>query len=457
MKKIKNTGITGQRGVNTVERVVLEMGSLWHPTGGLEAGTDGFIEFRDPQTEELLNLLLPVQSKATGNRFSSETETSLTYICEKEDIDYWMQGNGSTVLVVSRPQTNEAYWISVKDYFRDAKVRQSRKVVFDKVRDRFDASARDRLLTLASPKDGGRYFAPARKPEQIVSNLLRVRRLPEKLYQGYTDCSRGGEVWSRLTEQGESGTNEWVLRGRRIVSVYDLSAGPWRSICDPGTVEEFDLDEWSLSIDPDTRSDFLELLNQCLRTRLGAIGVRYDRQMEHYHFTASPDLTPRTQKYRSLARDAERTVFLGYPSKADANVTAYYRHHAFGGRFRQYDGEWYLQIDPTYRYTRDGYRLDLFGPKRLSGMRKLEKNPAVLGQVVMWATLLSDPPEHDLFASPPYPYLGFDGLMTFDSPFGINDAAWLETDENPESKQAAEQAADPDLTVDPDLFESEGT
>jgi hypothetical protein len=448
VKKIRNTGITGQAGVNVIERVVLGMGSVWHPTGGLEAGTDGFIEFRDPTSGAMLNLFLPVQSKATANAFSSETDISLAFTCERDDLDYWMQGNCPIILVVSRPRTNEAYWVSVKDYFSEPKVRQNRKVVFDKVRDRFDASARDRLIAIASPKDQGRYFAPARKPEQIVSNLLRVSRFPEKLYHGYTDCSRGSDVRRRLTEQGAVGMDEWAVRGRRIVSVYDLSAGPWRSICDQGTVEQFGPDEWALSSDHDARSDFIELLGQCLWTRLGQMGARYDREEKHYYFIATADLSPRVVHYRSFARDAQRDVFRGYPKKTEPEVMAYYRHHAFEGRFRDYDGEWYLQIDPTYRYSVDGYRLDKYSATKLSGMRKLEKNPAVAGQVVMWAALLSDDGEQDFFASPPYPHLGFSELATFECPVGINDAVWLESDENPNSKDAASQAADLDLFVD---------
>jgi hypothetical protein len=445
MKKIRSTGITGQRGVNTVERVVLEMGSLWHPTGGLEAGTDGFIEFRDPDTEEVLNLLLPVQSKATGVRFSSETEASLAYVCEKEDIDYWMQGNRPMVVVVSRPDTGEAYWVSIKDYFHDPKVRQSRRVVFDKVRDRFDVAARARLLALATPPDAGMYSAPVRRHERITSNLLRITRLPARLYHGFTDCGSGGEVRKRLQQQRAVGVDEWTTRGRRIVSVHNLAEGPWRSICDPGTVEEFDVEQWSLSADHDTRSDFTDLLHQCLWARLTPMHVRYDREMRHFFYTATPDLSPRTVAYRSYTREARSTVFRGYPRKDDGDVMSYYRHHAFEARFREYDSEWCLQIDPTYRYTTDGRQLDRFGSDRLSKMRKLAKNPAVRGHVLMWAALLSDPASGDLFTVPAYPHLGFGDLVSFELPVGIDEARWLESDENAEALTSADESEELEL------------
>lgn len=448
MKKIRNSGITGQRGVALIQKVVLEMGSLWHETGGLEAGIDGFVEFRDPGTGEVLNQILAVQSKATAGRFSSETDASVAFICEKDDIDYWMQGNLPVILVVSRPDTDEAYWVSVKEYFQDPKIRQTRKVVFDRARDRFDPSARDRLLACAAPSEGGTYFAPSRAEERIVTNLLTITRLPARLFHGFTDCSSGGEVRKRLNEQGAVGMDEWSIRRKRIVSVHDLGTGPWRAVCDMGTVEEFDVEEWAFSYDHDTRSDFVELLRQCLWARLRQIDVSYDRELDHFYFTATRSLSARVASYHSYSRDAQSTVFRAYTRKDAPDVVAYYRHHAFEGRFRQYEDAWFLQIDPTYRYTIDGHRPDRYGSDKLSRMRKLEKNPAVMGQVLMWASLLGDPEGGDLFASPAYPHLGFGQLASFDLPVGIDDDRWLASDENPEASEAAIQAGALDLFME---------
>ena len=43
-KTISGTAVTGQKGVNLIERVVLDMESSWTPTGALEVGIDGYIE-----------------------------------------------------------------------------------------------------------------------------------------------------------------------------------------------------------------------------------------------------------------------------------------------------------------------------------------------------------------------------------------------------------------------------
>jgi len=72
MKKIPKTALTGELGVNLIPRVVLEMGCMWNPTGGTEAGIDGTIEIVDAVTNEATNQVLTVQSKATSS-FQSET------------------------------------------------------------------------------------------------------------------------------------------------------------------------------------------------------------------------------------------------------------------------------------------------------------------------------------------------------------------------------------------------
>jgi hypothetical protein len=439
MKRILQTGITGQQGVALVESVVLKMGSIWHPTGGLEAGTDGYIEFRDPATGEMLNLHLPVQSKATTTRFSSETATQAAYVCTPDDLEYWLKGNKPIVLVVSRPTTGEAYWVSVKDYFRDPALRRSRRIVFNKDRDRFDESSLPRLISVATSNAGGGYLAPRRKPERIISSLQRVTRLPQRLFHGYTDCANGKEVRRRLIEAGDATSQEWAYRGKQIISVHDLSVGAWKRVCDPGTVEDFGAEEWANSYDEDRRNDFVDLLRQCLRSRLQRMHVRFEPDEKYYHFTATHDLAPRIVTYRSLARDSERPVFKEYTKTVEGVVWTYYRHNGFYGRFRRYSDEWFLQIDPTYRFTSDGRSEHPRASALLSGIRKLEKNPAVLGQVVMWAALLRDTDTQDMFGDPPYPYLGFEDLLTFESAVGIDDDEWLTSDDDPEALKAKEQ------------------
>jgi len=106
----------GARGVNLIERRILEMGFLWYPSVGVEAGIDGRLEIRN-EDSEVTNCIVSVQSKATDGAFEGETQSELTFTCSERDLRYWLKGNLPVIVVYSRPRTDEAYWLSVKDYF----------------------------------------------------------------------------------------------------------------------------------------------------------------------------------------------------------------------------------------------------------------------------------------------------------------------------------------------------
>src|SRR5437773_2098567 len=159
-KTITDNQITGERGIALIHARVAAMGFVWYPSGGTEAGIDGTIELRDGRTGAVTNQIVQVQSRATAGRFTAETDESFEYLCEERELDYWLGGNAPVILVRSRPETDEAYWVPLKEYFADPSRRASRRIRFDKERDRFDVSCRDRLVRLAAPPDSGIYIAP---------------------------------------------------------------------------------------------------------------------------------------------------------------------------------------------------------------------------------------------------------------------------------------------------------
>ncbi|HEU4587259.1 MAG TPA: DUF4365 domain-containing protein, partial [Gemmatimonadales bacterium] len=424
-KRIPDQSVIGQQGVTLVAQRVLSMGFLWHPTvGSFDAGIDGYIELRDRETGEALNGILQVQSKATTGKFTAETATGFAYVCDERDLAYWLQGNAPVILILSRPGANEAYWVAVKEYFSDPARRRSRKIVFDKTRNRFDDSARDALVALAIPRGAGVYFAPPPRHETLYSNLLEVVSIPDTLYVGQALITSRHEFGRRAREAGVG--IEWRQGGGQVVSIYDLADTAWGELVDRGTVEPIPATEWA-DADDARRREFVELLNRCLSARARQLGLHRSRDEEYYYFPATTDLSPRKISYASLRRGADRTVFQRYATKkAEQAAREYYRHSAFLGQFRRYDDAWYLEITPTYHFTYDGHRPLRFPGSKRKGIKALEKNPTVLGQVVMWADLLRD--ERDgltLFPSPTYPHLTFGELAAFEVDVGINDDAWL--------------------------------
>jgi hypothetical protein len=431
-KRIKQTDITGERGITLIHDTVLEIGFLWTPTG-LEAGIDGYIEIRDPKTGAVTNNVIQVQSKATDKEFTANTADGFDYYCKQQDLDYWLGGNAPVILVRSRPSTKEAYWVSIKDYFSDLSTRQTRKIHFDKAKNKFNVNCRDALVELARPEDSGLYLSPLPKREKLYSNLLHMGRFAERIYIAETDYRYNDDLWNEFDKMGAQVGCEWVLKNKRILTFYDLTEYPWSKICDQGTVECFDTAVWALSNDPDVQRDFVWLLNRCLDEKLWP-EVLYHEKGEYYFFTPTSNLKPRVLPYKSLKQPTSRVVFQAYPSKKDSTRIAYYRHSAFFARFVRLGDEWYLEITPTYHFTRDGYRLYSYHEDQLKGIKRLERNPAVLGQVVMWAAHLSGEP--DLFTKP-YSFLTFDYLQAFDIEAGLDDKTWLSHEEEEDAKITA--------------------
>lgn len=440
-KKIQQGDIIGEQGIALIHQRVSAMGLLWYPTGGVEAGIDGRIEMRDPTTGEVFNAIVQVQSKATSRPWTAETADGFEYLCKPEDLDYWLNGNAPVILVVSRPSTQEAYWVSINTYFSDLTRRQARKIFFDKRRDRFDESCRDALVRLAVPRTSGIYLAPVPKTETLYSNLLAVTSFAEHVYVAETDHRHPGDVRAAFREMNLWPGREWVLKNKQIISFHDLDEYPWNTICDVGTLECFAADEWAYADDPDRQREWVWLLNQALQEKVQP-KVRYSKEHDCYFFRATPNLDPRRFTYTSLTgRSTSRDVFLGYASRnpARAGQTGYYRHSAFSGQFVCFDEHWYLDITPTYYFTLDGSQPFSYYEDKLKGIKRLERNQAVLGQVVMWARYLTQPP--DLF-TPRYPFLEFGDLQRFDILAGFDDDQWLRHEDEEEEQATTEAWSD---------------
>jgi hypothetical protein len=433
-KKISRSDIIGDKGIALIHRLALDMGFVWNSTG-LEAGIDGYIEIRDETTGDVTNCILQVQSKATAAPFAGETDSGFHFVCEERDLDYWIGGNAPVILIVSRPDTNEAYWVSVKDYFRDPDRRKQRKVHFDKRADRFDRACRDRLARLAIPDQSGLYLSSLPRPERLVLNLLPVADYPRRIFRAKTRFRKPAQLWTRLRSLVERPAGEWALHEGYLYCFHDLTFKPWSQVCNVNKAENLATSDFAFSAQSAQRGLFVQMLNRCLRELLGRHSVRFSDNKECYYFRASSDFTPR--------KHGTRTVFAGYASKKEPDRIAYYRHWAFRPRFLLFDKTWYLEITPTYHFTFDGIHLSRHYEERLSGIKMRERqNKTHLAQVKLWADLLQgrkpkgdgkckqrslweEEEKQDRRQPEPYTVIRFDPLMSFDVGFGIEDAAWL--------------------------------
>jgi hypothetical protein len=364
--------------------------------------------------------MLAIQSKAR-TEFSGEDTDSFTFYCEQRDIDYWLQGNVPIILVVNRPDTREAFWVSVKQYFADPADRQARKIVFNKHRDRFDASVRSRLFDLARPKDSGLYLASLPKSEQLIPNLMRAVFPTGDICFGDTTFRDPKRIIAAFKAAEVYPGSDWVIHGGQVVSFQPLDQPPWSSICNVASVTQKPTLQLAESDKADERRLFVRLLNRCLEAKCRPQGIRFDDGRGLYYFAATENLRTRRVEYKSLARQSPRTVFEAYRDKETKQVR-FCRHLAFEGYFRRLGNEWYLEVTPTYRFTRDGRLPDRFAEDRLKGIKRLERHRAVLGQLLTWIDILTKP--GDLFHAT-YPHLVVERPVKLPLDVGIDDAEWF--------------------------------
>ncbi len=358
------------------------MAHLWTPKG-LEAGIDGFIELRDDATSHVGAQILQVQSKAGESHFRSETSTEFTYYCDESDIDYWMQANTPVLLIVSRPDRNEGFWVHVQGYFADAEKRKSRKIVFQKMFQRFDTHASDAIERLATPANAAYHARVAEERETLWSNLCPLIDYPGRIFRAKTRLRSPLSVIERLNKAKQPRNREWLLHGGAIYSFDDLSFDAYRDIHYARVPENLSTDDFAKSDDRDKRYVFTRLLTQCVKELLYRQGIRYSKDKRCYYCRATDDL--------SELHIGTLSVFKGYPYKKHRDRIAYYRHRAGRLEPKRIEGEWYIEITPTYHFTHDGWKVSRYYEDALSQIKIIERqNKTHLRQVRFWEEMLTE-------------------------------------------------------------------
>ncbi|MBN9619672.1 MAG: hypothetical protein J0H43_08070, partial [Actinobacteria bacterium] len=163
--------------------------------------------------------------------------------------------------------------------------------------------------------------------------------------------------------------------------------------------------------------NLVRLLNRTVIEHV-AVDCSYHPGRKLVFFKASPDLSPIAIKGAS---GRTRRVFYPKVSKKTGNVS-YYKHAALVWRFLRVDNDWLCALSPDYHYTRDGHQDSRFISDLLSGIKRLDKNLAVLGATRMWATYLQR--TYGTLDDTTDPILDFAPLLTVNTSVGIDDATW---------------------------------
>src|SRR5215211_2882242 len=406
-KKAPTTKQIERQGIALIAQRVADMGHLWNETQN-DVGIDGWIELVDPTTREATGRIILVQSKATGIPFGERSP--LSFVCREEDLRYWLNGNAPVILVRSHPASREAYWVSIKDYFRaNLEQRKARRIVFDPKTDRFETSGEERLWDLSRPRLDGLHLGPPPVRETLTSNLLEVEALPETVYVAPADDLSGfRDAKRRLRQAGGPVPRAWTLWGGSLYSLRDPRESSLERLT-AGSPEQFDASEWSLADDPDKERLFVQLLNGAFEEQLRP-AVRASRNPHVLYLTAPDDLSElELPGLGGQTRGVVRTY------RREDGSLRYVRHLALERRFRRYGETWYLEIAPTYVFTADGRWESHFAADHLSGIKRREKHADVRRHVQTWTWILTG--EVDLGGMAPDPehqYLRFGSVVTVD-------------------------------------------
>jgi hypothetical protein len=415
-KLTPRTEISGQQAVNLVEAVTLKMEFLWHVKGAFDPGIDGRIELRDARTQEPLARYIGVQVKGYA-KYTAENGTGFEFLCDQGDITYWMRSQDPVLLVCAHPATGEAWFVCVTDWFSDAERRAERRVVFDKTADRFDESQAVKLLQLAFRSEP---TAPRRQrpgDEELVTNLLAITAHGGRIWSASTDMRSREDVNERYLEVGGARASDYLLKDGKLYALRDPRGCALRHLCDAERVTSVPSADWAASDDPRLSKYWVELLRRALLHQVKR-ELRWHQKRGLFYYPAPDPLADLHIK----GPNAQRLVVKvsRYIKDGDERIS-YVRHQAFKPSFVRADRQWYLEVEPTYLFTYDGEHETRKTDLLLAGIKRLEKNLAVLGHLRMWEYVLTRPASL-LDGEPRLLTLG--KLASVQVQFGIDDDTW---------------------------------
>ena len=425
-KTASESDFIGQDGINLISTIVAKMRHLWTATTAhSDKGIDGYIDIcstTDQGKRISTNFIIQVQSKATDGLWSHEDDSGFDFRVDERDLAHWLSGSTPVILIVSRPRTGEAYWISIKDYFSSLEAKKTRTIYFKKSIHRFDENTELALQRLSIPASSGFKTQPLQKNEALTSNLLPLLNHPEFIYSRKTRFKSLDAIRKKARTLGGYTGRAWFYKGGKVFGFRPFDQQPWSKLTTGNPLDPIRSEKWGTSNDPVCKRDFVRLLNEALAGFLAARGLRrcmLPRRRVLYYFAPISNDVERVEKWG--ARDVERNVIQRILSKKEPNRTVCFRHHAIIPHFDRFGDKWFLILEPTYYFTFDGEKESSYREEYLSGIKRLEKNQAVANNVRFWADFLN---RSDLFEKRNDMFV-FGQLLQFSTEFGIPDADWL--------------------------------
>lgn len=433
MKTVTDSQMLGEVGEAVVRAEFLKIGLIYQSFGRLESGIDGIVELRNPKSGETSSRFVAVQVKTTAKkRYPLETDAEFEYLMDEKDIKNWKQANLPVIIVLHRTEDNSIYWKFIQDNVPG----EERRLRFNKSKDKLTQSSVDAIANLmidqASP---GVWIPPLNTGEKAILNIFRAV-LPDEIFVAVPTYPDGRQANAAMVEE-DAGRFDWSIRGNRFISFHDPRGQSSEMLVEPDTVEVVDTNLVANTSDQDDMNDIAHLLRRCLEFQFESFlmfGRHQGRPL--LMFRPGDVCKPLDYSYRSSRKLVKARVVAVKMRKDEPDRVAYVRHHAFHPKFERIGESWFLIVEPTYFFTHDGFMWNRRADALLSGKKRLEKNSAIWGQVLMWQYLLchADDGETDnLFqdsSSKNLNVLKFEPAPVIELPVTTPEAIWIKRDDS---------------------------
>jgi hypothetical protein len=424
-----------EQAVAWAKQQILQMRFAFNETH-TEAGIDAFVELADPQTGAAAACFLGVQVK-TQEQFAAESAEQFSFYADGDDLNYWNSSQIPVLLLVCKARTSEAYGIFVQDYFNIAENRTKKTIIFNKQNHRFESGDiwQRRLLDSAVPRSRGLSFPPNPAPEELSSNLLEVI-LPQTVFTGRSSFKHRREVIGEL-RKADSYASEFIIRDGSVWSLHSLYDTVWNSIIENPTIKRTAFLELAFHQEPSKRDYARELLTLCLTARLRQEEIHWFRDEEMFIYYPNREQAQRVRKSVRNKRGETKIGLLHVTERGGRTIRC--RHAAMMAKFVDIGDKYFLQIDPTWCFTRDGYKKHPRWEDLIRRIRIMQKERDYHSALRLWREILT--PGGDLMRQN-YPFLNFGDYLHFESPVSVADNLWKSTSD-----------LEPEVNIDQSLLE----
>ena len=297
-------------------------------------------------------------------------------------------------------------------------------------------------------------FGLRNKAELLYSNLFpvtfprHIKAAKITLKRRVKFGERFHEMWEELGKPGKLPVDYWIEDGV-LYRFGSFAEELWQSMIKRrfiAVLPDKPTSDWASAKKMADKNRFIKLLNRALEGICSSLDTRYklvwSKHMGCHLFVPEPKTLEGKIKVKAISHDAPRFVYKAIPNKFSANSKAiqHWQHNAFRHYFVRYDNEWFLNIIPFWAFTSDGTGApSKWQNSSSANMRRPEKNRAVLGHVMFWASILCSSP--DIFRSD-QPFEVHRPMTVMASP-AINDEAWIKI-----AKDADKQMLMNDLNIE---------